>query len=96
MKKTLHLSVILPVISSLVEGLKECHEDPLTLKQFKNTVKSELTRRWLLDSLDMHSSLVLAAAVDPSFKQLKFLESEQIEMVKAELETRMELLSTPG
>ena len=32
---------------------------------------------------------VLAAAVDPRFKQLKFLKSEQIATVKAEQETRM-------
>ena len=30
---------------------------------------------------------VLAAAVDPRFKQLKFLKSEQIATVKAELES---------
>ena len=43
------ISVILPVIFSLVEGLKECSEDSATLKQFKSTVQAELTRRWLLN-----------------------------------------------
>ena len=89
------ISVILPVIFSLVEGLKECSEDSATLKQFKSTVQAELTRRWLLDSLDLCSSPVLAAAVDPRFKQLKFLKSEQVTGLKAELETRMLLESTP-
>ena len=79
----------------MVEGLKECSEDSANLKQFKSTVQAELTRRWLLESLDLCSSPVLAAAVDPRFKQLKFLKSKQVTGVKAELETRMLLESTP-
>lgn len=88
-------TVILSVIFSLVEGLKECSEDSALLKQFKSTIKTELTRRWLLDSLDVCSLLVLAAAVNPRFKQLKFLNTEQIGRVKVELEITMELASTP-
>ena len=59
------------------------------LNHFMNTIKAELTRRWMLDSLDVCSLPILAAAVDSRFKQLKFLKSEQIITVKAELETRM-------
>ena len=40
------ISVILPVIFSLVEGLKESEEDSPTLKQFKSLIKTELNRRW--------------------------------------------------
>ena len=81
--------MILPIIFSLVEGLKEPSEDSASLKHFKNTIKAEPTRRWLLDHLNVCSLPVLAAAVDPRFKQLKFLKSEQISTVKAELETKM-------
>lgn len=93
-KENTTISVILPVSFSLVEGLKECSEDSATLKQFKSTLQAELVRRWSLDGLDLCSSPVLAAAVDPRFKQLKFLKSEQVTGVKAELETRMLLEST--
>ena len=70
------ISVILPVVCSLAEGLKENSEDSANLNQFKSTIKAELTRRWMLDSLDVCSLPVLAAAVDPRFKQLKFLKCE--------------------
>ena len=72
-----------------MEGLKESNEDSANLKHFKNIIKAELSRRCLLDSLDVCSLPILAAAVYPMFKQLKFLKSEQISTVKAELQTRM-------
>ena len=50
------ISVILPVIFSLVEGLKECSEDSATLKQFKSTVQAELTRSgcWTVWTCEVH------------------------------------------
>ena len=71
------ISVILPIIFSLVEGLKESSEGSTNLKLFKNTIKAEVTRRRLLDSLDVCSLPILAAAVDPRFKQLKLTKSPQ-------------------
>ena len=49
------ISVISPVVCSLVEGLKENSEDSANLNHFKSTIKAEPTRSWMLDSLDVCS-----------------------------------------
>ena len=48
------ISVILPVVCSLVEGLKENSEDSANLKHFKSTIKADLTWRWSLDRAVYH------------------------------------------
>jgi len=89
------LSCILPVIFGLVESLKECSEDCPAIRDFKQLMMAELKQRWDLDSLDTSSCLVIAAALDPRFKQLKFLNEVQIEALKSEITERMDSFSSP-
>ena len=84
------LSCILPVIFGLLESLKECGEDSAAIREFKKMMVGELKRRWVLESLDTSSYMVLAAALDPRFKQLKFLKDSEIQSVKSELTERMD------
>ena len=89
------LSCILPVIFGLVESLKECSEDSPAIRDFKQLMMAELKRQWDLDSLDTSSCLVIAAALDPRFKQLKFLNEVQTEALKSEITERMDSFSSP-
>ncbi len=89
------LSCILPVIFGLVESLKESSEDCRAIHEFKQLMVAEMKRRWELDSLDTSSCLVIAAALDPRFKQLKFLNDLQIEAVKSEITERMDSFASP-
>ena len=55
-------------ISAVDWLIGESSEDSANLKQFESTVKAKLTRRWLLDSLDVCSLPVFTAVVDPRFR----------------------------
>ena len=84
------ISCILPVIFGLLESLKECSgHDSAAIREFERVMNVELKRRWELDTLDTSSYPVLAALLDPRFKQLKFLVESEIEFVKSELTERM-------
>ena len=90
------LSCILPVIFGLVEKLKESSEDCPAIRQFKQLMIADMKQRWELESLDTSSCLVMAAALDPRFKQLKFLNEFQIQAVKSEITERMDSFSRPA
>ena len=84
------LSAVLPVLFGLLDGLRTLADDSALISQFKETVADQIRTRWSLHSLDPSSSLVLAAAVDPRFKQLKFLSEDDVASVKEVLLMRME------
>ena len=65
------ISVLLPVLFSLVENLRDSSDDSPTIAQFKRKVSSEITRRWELESLDTSSCMVLSAVLDPRFRPPK-------------------------
>ena len=88
------ISSTLPIIHGLVDNLKADDSDSRVLANFKETVKDEVTQRWELQSLDITSSVVLSAFIDPHFKSTKFLDEEQIEQIKIELVRRMEALES--
>ena len=79
------LSCVLPVIHGLSLSLNPLTGDSSAMVTFKETVKDELKTRFQLDCIDTSSSDVLAAAVDPRFRQLKFLSDDDISAVKEEL-----------
>ena len=87
------ISSTLPVIHGLVESLKADESDSRVLAKFKETVKDEVTERWELESLDVTSSMVLSAFIDPRFKS-KFLDEDQIEHIKIELVRRMDSMES--
>ena len=88
------ISSTLPIIHGLMNNLKADDSDSSVLANFKVTVQDEVTRRWELHSLDITSSMVLSAFIDPRFKPTKFLEEEQIEHIKTELVRRIEALES--
>ena len=89
-KESPSLSCVLPTLDGLVEKLTCTCEDLPEVRQFKKKVCEEIKRRWNFDDLNSGIILVLCSAVDPTFKQLKFLDDEGREDVKEELITRME------
>lgn len=87
------VSCILPVINGLDLPLQASTDDTSSIKQFKEKVCSEIRSRWFLDNLNTTSLDVLASALDPRFRQLKFLNDEQRQSVKEEITCRMAAFS---
>ena len=83
------VSCILPVINGLDLSLQPSSDDSPTIKQFKAKVHGEIRSRWYLNKLNVTSLDVLASAVDPRFKELKFLNDEQKSGVKEEIIRRI-------
>ena len=91
------LSCVLPILHGFLDGLqKETASDSPTVQQFKQKMAGEIKQRWELDLSDLTSSWVLAPAVDPRLKHLKFLDQEAIKTVKSELVSRIEAFSAPN
>ena len=84
------LSCVLPVLHGLMEKLSSSSDDLTEVRQFKQNVKAEITRRWSFDSLDGDNILVLGCILDPRFKQVKFLSDDGKESVKQKIVKRME------
>jgi hypothetical protein len=83
-------SCVLPMLFGLKQSLEPSEEHCSTISLFKCTVVAEIKRRWSLESLDPSSPLVLASALDPRFKQLKYLTNEARGVVKETIVSRME------
>ena len=79
------LSVVYPVVHGLVGKLDATEEDSEAIRSFKVKVAAALTRRWNLDSIDVAPVSVLATALDPQFRSLKFLTDDKRLAVKAKL-----------
>ena len=62
------------------------------MAKFTEVVQEQIQKRWALNYVDETSSLVLASAIDPQFKQLKFLSESDASAVKEALLKRMEAL----
>ena len=84
------ISSTLPLVHSLVDGLKPKPADGPTIARFKETVANEMKRRWKLDSLDTTSCMVLSAVMDPRFRPIKFLSDDELEDVKVDLVRRID------
>ena len=91
-KLNVSASCILPVLTGLVQSLTTSEDHHSVIRQFKSTVVCEIERRWSLKLLDPSSLLVISCALDPRFKQLKFLNSNERELVKEALLSKMELM----
>ena len=59
--------------------------DSASITAFKIAVRESVMRRWSLDGIEPDSPLVLAAALDPRFKSLKFLTDDLKQSVREEL-----------
>jgi len=76
------LSCVLPILHGLIDGLQKETNPPASdspiIQQFKQKVTAEIKQRWELDLPDLTSSWILAPAVDPRLKQLKFWIKNQL------------------
>ena len=82
---TSSLSSILPVLFGIIKHLEVKETDSTNIRRFKISVDSQIRSRWQLDDIDPSDIKVIAAALDPRYKALKFLNAEKISEVKAEL-----------
>ena len=97
-EENVSISCVLPVLCGLVKGLEKPTNSDATvatvITNLKRLTANEIKTRWNLDNLDSTGLLVLAAAVDPRFRQLSFLEGHAtiVDDVKQELTRQMELI----
>ena len=59
--------------------------DTADIIAFKTAVRDSIMRRWSLSGIEPNSPLVLAAALDPRFKSLRFLTDDWKQSVREEL-----------
>ena len=72
-EKKVAISCVLPVMHSAMTSMG-CEEgDSPSIVAFKTAVVDSIMKRWSLYGMKPNSPLVLAAALDPHFKSLKFL-----------------------
>ena len=77
-------------VHGLISQFDPNNDDSSTIEIFKEKVVAGLKQRWELDNIATSQVSVVATALDPRFRQLKFLhtsENEKVE-VKAELVRR--------
>lgn len=80
------LSAVLLIIQGLVSKLDADEDDSATIiRQCKIKVAAAMRHRWALDGLDATRVSVLATALNPRFRLVKFLTDEQRTVFKAEL-----------
>ena len=87
---TSSLSSILPVLFGIIKHLEVKETDSTNIRRFKISVDSQIRNRWHLDDIDSLDIKVLAAALDPRYKALRFLNAEEISTVKAELRDQIQ------
>ena len=86
-------SCVLPVLFGILQALQVSEDNLSSISHFKIDVSSEI-RRWSLDSLDPSSPLVIASALDPRFKHIKYAPDDSFrESVKREILSQMERYS---
>ena len=89
---TSSLSSVLPVLFGIINNLEVKENDSTCIRRFKISVDSQIRSRWHLDNIDSSDVKLLAAALDPHHKALKFLSAEKISEVKAELRDQIQQL----
>ena len=76
---------------SVVTSMDREEGDPPSIVAFKAAVVESIMKRWSFDGMEPNSPLVLAAALDPHFKSLKFLTDDLKQLVKEEISQLKEL-----
>ena len=79
------ISCVLPIVHGLITKLEVVHDDSSSIKEFKTKVSAALQQRWGVNYLNSNEILVLACAIDPRFRNLRFLSDEQKEDVRLEI-----------
>ena len=79
------LSCILPIMHNVFTNMDSEEGDSTSIIAFKTAVRDSIMRRWSLDGIEPNSPLVLASALDPDFKSLRFLTDDLKQSVREEL-----------
>ena len=89
------LSTVLPIVYGLVSKLAATEDDTQNIREVKIKIVAALRRRWNLDDFDAKQVSILATALDPRFRQLKFLSDELRSDMKAEILRRASAIDVP-
>ena len=84
-ERKVSISCILPIMHNVFTSMDSEEGDSASITAFKTAVRESVMRRWSLDGIEPDSPLVLAAALDPRFKSLKFLTDDLKQSVREEL-----------
>ena len=84
-ERKVSISCILPIMHNVFTSMDSEEGDSASITAFKTAVRESIMRRWSLDGIEPDSPLVLAAALDPRFKSLKFLTDDLKQSVREEL-----------
>ena len=71
------MSLIIPLIHGLAEGLEVSLRDSVDMKNFKRKICSELESKFHSDSLEPDSLPLLCSSMDPHFRDLQFLDEDE-------------------
>lgn len=71
------LSSVIPIMEGLLRKIKFDDEDDDTIHEVKSILIDQLSTRFELNSLDAGSLPVMASAVDPRFKALRFFSEQE-------------------
>jgi len=77
-------SYVSPIMHNVFTDINKVH----SIIAFKTAVRESVMRRWNEDGIEPDSPLVLAAALDPQFKKMKFLVVVLKQSVREELSQR--------
>ena len=88
------ISCIYPILFGLIETMKESEDDSPVCSQLKNKIVSSVQSRWSLNSLDPCGVTTIATALDPCFRNLKFLTESQKNSIKYYLKEKVEHLQS--
>ena len=86
------ISGVLPIVHGLIAKLEVKDDDSSCINKFKTKVSIALRRRWQLDYLNPTEIPVLASALDPRFRNLKYLDDELKGVVRIEITRLMKEL----
>ncbi len=90
------VSCVMPIMAGLTKTIKHVDDDLLPITRFKETLQSQLKRRFQLEPLNATSLAIMASALDPRFKNVAFLQPADVSAVRANLTKLMEIKEKPG
>ncbi|KAL2095528.1 hypothetical protein ACEWY4_007676 [Coilia grayii] len=84
------ISAVPPLVQGLVKSTQSAAFETAAMQAFQRTAKEQLQQRWKNDttfSETTPSTVILSSALDPRFRKLKFLTSEQVFNVQNKIQT---------
>ena len=91
-EKNVSRSQIYPIICGLTKNtVKTTDDESQLVKKVKETIASELTRRYQATSTDIFSTTAgFVTILDPRYKRLPFFTTEQRKKAKESLDSRLD------